>query len=306
MGEVAEELIDKCMDAEELDQELQAAIDAHAPGLYDEIPAAIYHRIDAASASRLKALRRSAAHMKAEMDHPKQTQAMTDGTAIHAAVLEYERFLVDFVILPDLDYRSPKNREIRSQFYLENIGKTVIDTDTRLLCTNIREALYANPAARVLLEAEGVIEQSVLWTDDETGQKCKSRADKRLALAERLSVLDLKSTINAAKSPMSRQVYDLGYHIQGNHYLKGLSKFLSAEAVDFIFLCVEKTYPFASAIYRLDDAAIELGGIEQRKLLRQYRECEVNQKWPGYPEEVQSLAIPAWALNQVSYEDITP
>ena len=61
-----------------------------------------YHAMPGASASRLKQLQRSAAHMRYAMDNPQEpTQAMIIGTATHSAILEPVLFAKEWGRLPE-------------------------------------------------------------------------------------------------------------------------------------------------------------------------------------------------------------
>ncbi len=61
------------------------------------VPAADYFALPALSISRLKELRRSPLHYRYLAEHPKESAAMTLGTAAHCATLEPERFCRDYV-----------------------------------------------------------------------------------------------------------------------------------------------------------------------------------------------------------------
>lgn len=58
---------------------------------------------------------------------------------------------------------------------------------------------------------------------------------------------------------------------------------------------MEKDAPYASAFYYADDAMIELGRRENRRLLRTYADCLAADKWPGYPQKLLPLGLPRWA-----------
>jgi exodeoxyribonuclease VIII len=63
----------------------------------------------------------------------------------------------------------------------------------------------------------------------------------------------------------------------------------------FVFVAVEEEFPHAAAAYMLDDDAMERGRAECRRLLALYRECAERGDWPGYPNTIQQLTLPAWA-----------
>jgi hypothetical protein len=87
-----------------------------------------------------------------------------------------------------------------------------------------------------------------------------------------------------------------GYHVQAAHYLNGL------EAEKFIFIAVEKSYPFAVAVYELDASALLEGGSLAFRDLRRIATCRGLDEWPGYSQEITTLSLPMWAYN----DDITP
>ena len=78
------------------------SISATESGVYPDIPEADYFALPAANASTLKVMGRSAAHCKARQDGllDKTTTAQAIGKALHAAVLEPDRFPVDFIPEP--------------------------------------------------------------------------------------------------------------------------------------------------------------------------------------------------------------
>ena len=80
--------------------------------------------------------------------------------------------------------------------------------------------------------------------------------------------------------------------------------FLSAGALGqrvdaFVFLAVEKTEPFAFAVYELPPSIVEEGRAQIRKALPVYAECKATGNWPGYADGVQELKFPRWAYKEI-------
>ena len=94
-----------------------------------------------------------------------------------------------------------------------------------------------------------------------------------------------------------------GYDLQAAHYLDGQNA-LGVYRDDFYFLAVEKTPPYAVAVYRADDAFLSTGRTKLAKLRALYAECLAADSWPGYPDTIMGLALPTWALAEAA-PDIT-
>jgi hypothetical protein len=275
-------------------------IESPAPGVYEDMEAEIYHKIDAASASRLKKLKRSPAHMRESILNPgEQTAAMHVGTVIHTRILEPDRYAREYVIMPDFgDGRTKIAKEAKANFEIENLGKNLISLEEAIIADGIYDSLMRKPTSRGFLEAQGSIETSIFWEDAESGVRCKARIDKHVFFEDQLIVGDLKSTLNASKAAFSRDIHNYGYHMQGTIYLDGMSTVLQENHTTFLFLACEKYPPFASALYRLDKEAIELGRKEYKDLLKLYRECDDNEHWPDYGDQVDTISLPAYAFKE--------
>jgi hypothetical protein len=60
-----------------------------------------------------------------------------------------------------------------------------------------------------------------------------------------------------------------------------------------IFLVAESKAPHGCKVYQADaDEFWKLGKICTQNLLRQYRECQQSQHWPGYETGPQILKLP--------------
>ena len=81
------------------------------------------------------------------------------GSVTHAAILEPDRFQSEFVCAPVLDKRTKAGKEKFAQFEEENKGKVVVHSDMYSKTIAMRDAVYANSAAKKLLVA-GKPEQS--------------------------------------------------------------------------------------------------------------------------------------------------
>jgi hypothetical protein len=61
-------------------------------------------------------------------------------------------------------------------------------------------------------------------------------------------------------------------------------------------ICVETDEPFAVAVYQLGTASIKAGMRQMDEALERYKRCLETGRYPGYPELIQSIDVPRWAL----------
>ena len=66
----------------------------------------------------------------------------------------------------------------------------------------------------------------------------------------------------------------------------------------FIFIAIEKEPPYAVALYRLKQEAIDLGQKEIALLLPLYKTCSEANSWPSYPQTVTDVGLPTYAYKQ--------
>jgi exodeoxyribonuclease VIII len=78
------------------------------------------------------------------------------------------------------------------------------------------------------------------------------------------------------------------YHVQAAFYSQGIN------AEQFLFIAVEKKPPYCVAVYVTPPELIERGLTEAAEDLRLIATCRAENRWPGYGDEIQSLAVPNW------------
>jgi hypothetical protein len=81
------------------------------------------------------------------------------------------------------------------------------------------------------------------------------------------------------------------YHVQAAHYLN------VTFAERFVFIAVEKTYPYAVGVYELDAAAMAAGKEQCRIGLQTISNCRAINEWPGYTTTCDTITMPGWALS---------
>lgn len=253
---------------------------------------AAYHALDAVGKSDLDKIARSPLHWKYAVRE--ETSAMRIGSAVHCAVLEPERFVAEYVVAPPTtlcDKRTKAGKEQFAAFEEENAGKTVLTFDDGVLCAHIAESVQAHPRAKALLQS-GQPEASLLWSDSEFNVRCRARADW---LREDGTLIDLKTTQDASPAAFAKSCANFRYHVQAAWYLDAYQAATGDLPSSFIFIAVEKTPPYAVALYELDAEAVDLGRALARRDLARYANAREFGVWPGYSEAIQPLSLPRWA-----------
>jgi hypothetical protein len=266
-----------------------------------------YHAAPGASASRLKLLKRSAAHMKYAMDNPQEpTPAMIIGSATHSAILEPDLFVKEWGRIPEGDGRSKAVKEAKAELIVQYGAGQILKPDVYDNILAMRDSVFGNALALDLLD-DADTETSHYWNEyvgdslsNGRDVKCKARID---ALPREDSlwsncVVDIKTITDGSAKEFQRSVYNFSYHIQAQHYMT------AAERGRFIFIVVERDAPHCVAIYELDDDALKLGYEDREFLLGQWALCEAEEAaggpdaWPGFPIEIQELSLPGWAYTR--------
>ena len=261
------------------------------PGIYPNLSNDDYHASEGISKTGLSMFKADPASLEWSRHCPTDDEVMAAdiGDAIHAALLEPDRYAAEYIIAPKFDRRTTKGKEAAEAFDAEADGKTVLTAEEGKKISLIRGSAMAHPTARFLLTAPGTVEDSLYWTDPATGELCKCRMDKRLH--DHHIIVDVKSV--ASLDVFQRQLEDFGYWLQDGTYSTGYEQHFG-EAPGFLFLVVQTSralnrYPVA--VYELDQQSKQEGRTEFRRLLDSYHDARVRGEFPG----VQTISRPYWA-----------
>jgi hypothetical protein len=250
-----------------------------------------YHADPAVSASHLHAVAKSPYHywsryLDPKRSAPEPTAAMRLGSLVHCAVLEPEDLLQRYGVCAPRNTKAGKEQAER----MAAAGIEAVTSSDMALALSMALSVRLHPAAAALL-AHGKAEQSFWWDDAATGLRCKCRPDWYAGA----TVVDLKTTTDASPAGFARSVATFRYHVQASHYLAGLHG-----AERFVFIAVEKTAPYAVAVYELDAAAMAAGDELRQRDMRVIADCQATKEWPGYGDDCQALSLPSWALRNES------
>lgn len=266
------------------------------PGIYD-IDNETYHEGNGISKTGIKEFMKSPMHyweryINPERKKQNKTQQMTFGSAFHIKVLEPHLFDSEVAIIPSgIDRRTKAGKSEWDQFQSESENKIVISESDHEVLNIMADKIMQNPTAKNLIEG-GQYERSIYYNDDDSGMLCKTRPD----ILHKYFIADVKTAADASFNAFQRDLFNYGYHLQAAMCFDGVSKILEREMQEFVFIVIEKTPPYAVAIYALDHDSIQFGKERYRAELIKIKNCIDNAEWPGYESRV--ISLPSWALNQ--------
>jgi len=215
------------------------------------------------------------------------TPAMKFGSMIHKFILESSDFSKCYGLLNEKRTKQGKEKALAMQEKgIETYTSAELDT---LMGIN---ALSKNDFAKkyVLDNTSGKAEQSFWWTHKATGLSCKCRSDY---VVDDM-VIDLKTCGEGGASPdkFTKAIVNFKYHLAAAHYLQGTG------AKKFVFIAVEKVFPYSVGIYQLSPHFIEKGYELQEQTLQEILEATTSKYWRGYtnacPSGIQTLTPPKW------------
>ncbi|MFJ6215115.1 PD-(D/E)XK nuclease-like domain-containing protein [Streptomyces sp. NPDC092296] len=271
---------------------------ATSPGVYDGMPAEIYHAdpVPGGSLSSTGARRllppSCPALLKWDLDHPQAPRKEFDlGTAAHRLVLG------DGPELVRIDADEWRSNAVKAEVAAARAaGAVPLKPAEYEQVHAMAAAIRRHPlAAALFAEGSGKPEQSLFWRDERTGVNCRARLDW---LGEptggRLILPDFKSARSASRKAFERSVLDYRYDQQADWYSKGVRALGLAEDVAFVFVVQEKTPPYLINVIELSSMWLLMAEDRNRRALETYQRCTETGVWPGYSDDVEMVTPPSW------------
>jgi len=272
------------------------------------------------SKSGLDLIDRSPAHYYSKYLDPNRVKAAkekkwaTEGTLAHTLILEPETFNSKYKVLPANAPKYPTSQQIGAknpsadtqkaiQFYrdleLQHPGVEIISPEMYSEACRMRDSVLKHPTAGNLF-SRGKAEQTILFDDKETSAPCKCRPDW---LTDYQFVVDLKTSEDASADAFGRSAANYRYHVQAPFYIDGINANFGHSRVEFFaFVVVEKSPPYAVAVYVVSPQDMNFGREIYMRNLRTYMMSRESNSWPAYSPDFQPLKLPTWLTR--NYEQI--
>jgi exodeoxyribonuclease VIII len=276
-------------------------------GIFDGIPNYEYHNeLQAISKSDLDLIDKAPFiyHQKLMGEYSvNETDAMNFGSLVHTAILEPELlsgYVSDANFLEAGGRTTKGYKSALEMFKALNPNTTVIKKEDFETLENIKKEVESNKLIQSLL-SDGKAEQTVLW--NEQGLDFKCRPDYMREWEGKTLAIDLKTTKSC--KDFERAIANFRYHVQAAHYTTGLINILK-KPVLFIFIVLEKEYPFGSRIIALDDMTLELGVKVRQANIDTLKKCMAEGFYPKYEKEkepqIEIVNVPNWAFYNYEFE----
>lgn len=283
-------------------------------GLHRGLSMADYLALPFMSASRLEAMRRSPRWFNHQRTAPPKTSdALERGTALHLRILEpalYEtRYVVAEPCVVPLKSGPRKDQACGNPglFKLRGVGwacgqhlkggepengAETITADNDARVKGMAKVIEEHPRAKSLFEGRGEFEATIIFEDPDTGVLVRVRPDR---LVERAGMyVALKTTRDATPEAFAKDAENRGYFRSFALYRRAFRAIgwpYSTTAV----LAVESEPPYDAVPYLIDEADIDGAEAEVTRLLRRFKDCEAEGRWPGVATEFLTLRRPRWA-----------
>lgn len=263
------------------------------PGIYS-LSSNAYHQGPGISRSGLMEFKRSPYHycykyISPDYKSESATPAQILGNALHTYVLEPDEFEKRYFVIPAFNKVTKEGKERWQKIKSELGKKETLSANQYQTLQHMAASLKKNKLALQLIE-KAEIEQSLYWTDPDTGILCKCRPD----ILRNNLVCDLKTAQDGSPRSFQYAAFDYGYYIQAAMIQEALKHLKQKIIKDFLFLVIEKSAPYAISIYQLDQASLDKGYHEFKTLLTRYQQCLKANDWPAYA--IQEISLPRYAF----------
>jgi exodeoxyribonuclease VIII len=218
---------------------------------------------------------------------PVETKEMIFGRLLHTAVLQPELLESQCVVAPFDDFKTKIAQVWRDR--KKAAGIEVIKQHEMDRLEKIADIVMDTPGAGDLLKSA---EKEVPIFGELEGVECKGLVDAVCRTNKGIILMDLKTAADASPREFENVIGKRKYHFQAAWYMDLYYQANGEHPAGFAFLAIEKTAPYATGYYQLNEAAIMAGREEYREALRIYKQCEKSGIWPSY--ESKTIDLPKW------------
>lgn len=219
------------------------------------------------------------------------------GSLVHSQLLSSEKFLKEFLLLPELNLRTKADREEKERLLSLHKGKDLVTKDEVNTSLLMAESIAKNTQTMPLLN-EGIYEGAIFWECPFSGLKFKAKIDHH---KNSEYMCEIKSANDVSEKAFSKQMDDLNYDLSLVHYSMGYKTVFDKDFDKIYFICVESEPPYVSQVYPVGKYVMLLGHEKWLEAVNKLSDCLKTNSWPGYfSEETEAPEIqpPAWKVNE--------
>lgn len=282
------------------------------PSIITDLADPDYRKAEGFSNSFLKIIAKNEfpALAKAEIDTPKESKALIFGRALHCAFGEPDRFLAEYITLPEDAPKRPTSAQIRSltgkkpnpetvdlcawwdAWAESSKGKETIDKEDFDLIQRMSESARSHPEMQEYLADEFTEFEVSAFAELADGTKLKCRAD---SINSR--IIDLKSIDGIGTARIERTIEDHRYFMQHPFYMD-VFELAGKKVDDFRFVFVDKNPPYITRVVELPGELVDLGRSLYMKAIDTAISCIELDYWPGPKPVTELIGISSYAMRK--------
>jgi hypothetical protein len=247
------------------------------------IPEKEYRALPRLSYSGVKEMRKGPAYYQHYICTPSEdTEDRRMYKAMHMLLGEPER-AESMIKVIDGVRRGAVKEQVAAE---EAQGFLVLKSDTYDNARKVADFCREHSLVKNVL-ANGIGEQSLLWTDEETGVECKARTDW---LVDGEIIFDFKGFDNLSVYDIEKQIRRMKYHWQAGFYTEGLTAITGQDRWQFVNLFIRTEKPYDIRAVTLPREKILEARSLYRPYIAQYAECTKSGIWPLNPPEITVIS----------------
>lgn len=217
----------------------------------------------------------------------KPTESMLLGSLIHNMLLEPDGFDAKFIIEPDINKRTNQGKEDYQKF-LESVvdkGLQVVEPKTFIKAKEIVTQFMYSPAYNYLKQTT---EKEIRFDKEYNGLPVCGYID---AMNPEYN-LEIKTTSSCDTESITRDFYNLKYHLQAAMY-----KWYNGKPM--VYIVIETSAPYLSRAFVASEAYLKEGHRLFDKAINDFSYCMSMEQFESgyefYGDELTALDLPAWA-----------
>lgn len=233
---------------------------------------------------------------------PIDSSALNFGSVFHAAILEPERYLSQFAVMPKFEghHATTAHKQAKAAWLSEHTGKMILTADEYDDHRFMIDAVVENPYASALLK-KGFAERSGFYVDEETGIPCKFRLD--FFSEDFGSIVDIKTTKDASPHAFAQAIGKYGYHFSAAMYSEGFRAVEKVWPASFSFIAIEKSDRYRCVVYELYADELNAGLKSYHAALRRLKRSIDTGEFPRYTLPPSPIKRPDWQILEDSQYD---
>lgn len=221
-----------------------------------------------------------------------ETSSMRIGSMVHKILLEGQEAFDEAYAGPpkdgvkkptsaQLNAKKPSDKTLQQiedwdRYIASCEGKLEVKPDELAIALKCVESVKQHPEAVKLLDAITDSEVTIVYPTH-NGVMMRSRLD---GVTQR-GIVDVKTTRDATAKGFKSSVYKYNYGLQEFVYSWAYYQAYGRMPEYFIFLCVETSAPYHTALYTLPAGNSNYWAPIFEKALAEYSQCEKSGNWPG-------------------------